>query len=862
MIRKRHTHRMNITSPEKGTPVKPTEHTTKTPHTATGLFALLGAFLHVRGTSAPNLSEARIRTRLEVGPNGGGRRDAPLIAVLGTLFVAVVLILFSFAPMAHAAGDVNTSTPCSPGTEASPGFHGYLPDCRAYELVTPPFIDGVFPSGPIGGKASVPQVSADGDHLLSLILGGLAETEALEQNTFSYGAYYVFSRTAAGWATESITPPDSLFPRSEFDGLSPDFTRSLWQGQLPPKPGEELPVGTPPGGTTGSNNGFNYPNNAMLAIREQAAGGKGRFTLVGPLTAPGHEPNSKTEGFQVEATSDDLSHILLRVNNALKQLWPGDQTGPPEAASLYEYQGTGETEPVLVGVSNEGSVAEAAAHAHDGYVNQAADLIGRCGTVLGGGGTGGYEPDSTAHGTLANAVSATGEIVYFTALACGGAPSVNELYARIGGVRTVDISEPSTGPGGDCAACLPENERYSAIYQGAAEDGSKVFFTSEQELLPGAEGNTLYEYNFDAEDPHERLTLIAPEVFVISAVSQDGTRVYFASTAVLTGQANGNGETATAGAPNLYVYDTTASGPSKPMFVTEQAAGETRTTRDGRYLVFTSSGHIAGTDDTSAIPQIFEYDADTGMIARVSVGQSVPGGSECSATHAIEERYGCDGNASSGSYYLPYTLGGSEGEVWTPTDSTSGLAVAADGSVEFESENALTPLAVSGKENVYEYEAGDVYLLSPGTEATSPINKEGEEPFSRALGLGETGQDAFFSTTESLVPQDTDSMTSWYDARSEGGFPAPAAPPACEGELCQGALPATPAFATPGSNTLTGSDNLGGRESNPEPKPVPKPAVHPKAKPCKKGEVRKHDKCVKTKAKKSNRATNDRRRRS
>ena len=62
----------------------------------------------------------------------------------GLRFVVVMLGVLVFASAsALAAGDANESA-CP--NEASSGFRSYLPDCRAYELVSPPFKDAVRPA--------------------------------------------------------------------------------------------------------------------------------------------------------------------------------------------------------------------------------------------------------------------------------------------------------------------------------------------------------------------------------------------------------------------------------------------------------------------------------------------------------------------------------------------------------------------------------------------------------------------------------------------------------------------------------------------------------------------------------------------
>lgn len=69
------------------------------------------------------------------------------------------------------------------------------------------------------------------------------------------------------------------------------------------------------------------------------------------------------------------------------------------------------------------------------------------------------------------------------------------------------------------------------------------------------------------------------------------------------------------------------------------------------------------------------------------------------------------------------------------------------------------------------------------------------------------GNDVFFTTLSSLLPQDP-GLIDIYDARVEGGLPAPPQPAAaCEGEACQ-SPPAPPNDPTPASSSFEGPGNV------------------------------------------------------
>jgi hypothetical protein len=723
-------------------------------------------------------------------------------------------------------------------------------------------------------------VSTDGEHALGVDFAGFSGAGNLEENgQGEYGAIYEFSRTPSGWSTESLEPPASQYARRKFLIASSDLGQSLWNLVIQSKPGEEVGV----------------PEAYTLAIRE-GTGGQARFVGVGP-TEPPEAPHT-LEGeheLHVAGTSSDLSHIVLAGKSESGQLWPGDTTREGDA-SLYEYVGVGNQEPTLVGVSNSGPL-EGGAHRNEG-----AKLESECGTILG----------TAGNASAYNAISASGAIIYFTALheeGCSGSqPIVNQLYARINGSQTVAVSEPVMTPAREegCSGVCREDEneekghtRSPALFEGASEDGSKVFFSTEQTLLNSDKDSTrdLYEAEVstagvtrlvqvsagDETDPNRGS---GAEVVSVVRISEDGSHVYYVARGGLTTTPNGNGEHAEDGAYNLYVYDTNTHHTAfvadlmtaaeaqaivaqatkerdmpierkearcKFLFeegeieAGEECEAEVKTLRealpgevaqdlaevagsrtgvtpsdngvngtgrpfeatpDGRFFVFTSARQLTGSEDTSTVGQVFEYDAREEKLVRVSIGQCPAPATAC----APSERFNDNGNTTD-SENSAMILAPKYRNIMSPTEASSALSLSEAGAVVFSSRDALTPLAVAGQENVYEYREGDVYVISPGDEA-APLHAS----MPRLLGTDESGTDVFFFTADSLVPQDVDTQASWYDARVGGGFPAPPSPVGCAGD-CQ-PLSAAPALPNAGS-----TGNAEGDLAPPMPKPVVKSKV-------------------------------------
>lgn len=790
---------------------------------------------------------------------------------------STLAVLVSLCAGALAVPSVAASAEQCPNAAFRTGSSAHLPDCRAYELVTPPFKN-------LGNPLMVTR-SANGLVLGITLNGGTPELEGYEGSTSSAVAHYTVERTASGWKTTA----DNL-PRPEYQAFkefgesgSNDFLQVAQGGA------ETFWAERKEGGPENSLNIFaRLPNRSVVE--------------VGPVVPPTTPPAQLREiaistNLEVPRASVDGSHILFY---SFAYRWPFDETSAPfspygasaEYESLYEYAGTGNTTPMLVGVNNQGKV-----------ISNCGAALGSVRNIFGGG----IEPFSEINTHNAMSVP-NGRTIFFTARC--GVSTMHELYARLDngepGARTVDISEPSKE---DCTACETEaTVAKAAIFEGASEDGSKVFFVTEQPLLEGATGWNLYEYDFDAPTG-ERVTRVPAGELLIEPpdelpyrplIAEDGSHVYFISKSALTATPNGVGETAEAGGLNVYAYERDASYPSgRTEFVARLSERDVNlwhnegrgpdVTPNGDFLVFASERDL--TPDAASVArqqQLYEYDAQTGALVRVSIGED---GFNSNGNVDPNASLAADASARLGPG--PFYGRDSDAEEYWDTQSVS-----ADGSyVFFESAAGLTPQALNLKptgvayyrcsfelggdvgcpeeeqdiqfrfyaNNIYEYHNGHVYLISDGQDIAHDTNSRGEgDPTGsevQLLGTDESGDDVLFATTDQLVKQDIDTNVDYYDARIDGGFPAPAVPQSCAGESCQGALSGAPTLLSPGSEFQAGGNPPLKGETG---KPTAKSTQPKSTQQCKRGYVKKQGKCVrskakKTKAKKAKKASNKRR---
>jgi hypothetical protein len=583
-----------------------------------------------------------------------------------------------------------------------------LPDCRAYEMVTPADKNSAVVE-PVGEST----VAADGSSLAGQSLEAFAGIASAEIAT----KYYRFARGVGGWATTPLAAEGGGFM------LSIGVGDAVWG---------------PP-------------------LRLIAADGS--VSEIGPGA-----------GF-AGAAAEAVNGVLFTSGGGALSQWPFDST--ISGGLLYEYRGTGNTAPTLVGVNGgAGSTA----------------LIGQCGTSAGG----------------QNDISEDGSVVFFTATgadhsACGGVePAVNELFARIDEDRTVAISEPTAA---DCPSCA-ESVPADAVFQGASADGSRVFFTTTQPLLGHDASENLYEYDFDPPAGQPKVVRVSAgdgsvseptaEVQGVTNISQDGSHVYFFAKGVLSTAGNGAGEHALPGGENFYVWERDAEYPAgHTVFITgcgdigNRHEGERQVTPDGRFLVFTSTCHLTA-DDTGTGRQVFQYDAQSGGMTRVSVGLD---GYYAEIVGQVRGRGGS----------LTRTM--SDDGSFVFFQSPVGLTPDALNLVQIGS----TPVGPVFAQNVYEFHDGRVWLVGSDSSLAALAASLGLPVL---VGVSASGGDVFFRTGDQLVGQDTDTQVDFYDARVDGGFPSPAVAPACGGDACQSSPSAPPVFGVPSSAVFAGGGNL------------------------------------------------------
>jgi hypothetical protein len=415
---------------------------------------------------------------------------------------------------------------------------------------------------------------------------------------------------------------------------------------------------------------------------------------------------------------------------------------------------------------------------------------------------------------ISHAVSADGSRVFFTAVSrVGGDAGSRAVFMRKGG-HTIDVSQSQ--------AAVPDS---GAIYQDAALDGSKVFFTANAGLSDdsNSSGEDLYGYDL-ATGSLTDLSLSpdrsAADVLGVLGSSADGSRVYFAARGQLDpgrgpdlaeNEAQDTYSVFSAVAGRIeYIGRVTAGdvaiGGGRPGVTVLSGVDLTsRVTPDGNHLLFESSADLTGYE-SGGVPEAYLFSAGR--------APEDPGSTVCISCRP-------DGRPSLARANDRLLPNGEERStpLQPPISLTESGAMAF-----FESRDYLAAGAVAGQLNLYEWEHGQVYLLTT-LEPAAPGSSTVSGGRLRFGGATLDGSDVYFVTPTALDWEDTDARSDVYDLRVGGGFaPPPAVPGPCQAlaeDSCQSAGAVPPAAGTapqssgpPGSGNVVGHRHPGEKKSH------------------------------------------------
>ena len=334
-------------------------------------------------------------------------RDGPMSSwprVRGACVLAIAWISLGGAVTAHAA-----AAGCS-NAEFRSGASEHLPDCRAYEQVSPIEKNGQDAATLQPLEPAQSSACEGGETCTIAYMSVGASFGGALGNQFPNA--YLATRGTEGWQTTPLTPPTPQAPANSPAKVSYAFSGDLSQAVLRVPP-QQLTEDAPPG--------------VYNLFLRNAAGGYSLVTTSAPPEPPTAGCGHCFELQDVPAfagASSDFSHVIFEANDSLLA------GAPAGVENLYEAAGERVR---LVGILPDGTIAQQGAAAGGGI-----EVV-----------------EEHAH-ELAHAVSQDGSHVVFEAAADGGAPDpaqkgMTELYDRIGGSSTVEVSAPAAGArSGEC----------------------------------------------------------------------------------------------------------------------------------------------------------------------------------------------------------------------------------------------------------------------------------------------------------------------------------------------------------------------------------------------------------------------------
>jgi len=630
-------------------------------------------------------------------------------------------------------------TPCANDAfRSGPGSR--LPDCRAYEMVSPLEKEGGDVALWKARNALSPQFfeahqsSDSGERFTYTSWTAYGDPEAAP-----FSSQYLAERNpGTGWRSEAISLPRTELPVPATAAFERDF--QLFSADLCTAWVRHYSVSTLAPGAVGG-----YPN---LYRRGNCA----EPPTYEALTTAKPTSRAAADYTQLRAlgASEDGSHAIFMANGTLL---PGVPLLGDFDPLLYEHTPDGLR---FVCILPSGKASPRACSAGTG-------------ASFGG--------ESSAR----NAISADGSRIFWTAhdgtAAIGGSPG--QIYVRIDGKETLEVSgEVAPDP---------------AWYWTAGDDGSKAIFAFDS----GPFKDQLYEFDVETETA----SLIAKGAEGPLGASEDASRIYFSSSADLDGagpgaagahnlylyEAEGHSFTFIMALTDQDVRPTSiVPGPIKKVPSRRSAA----VTPDGLHATFTStvSPTPSGYDNLDAESgepdqEVYRYDAGTGELACIScnpTGARPSGGLAAIWAAARIQGWEVLGHA-------PQAISNDGSRVFFESHEALEAADVNSTWDVYQWEELGRGTCMEASETFSSASGGCVELISSGQDPG----------ISTFLDADPSGDDVFISTQSSLVDADY-GLSDVYVARVGGGFPPPTQPAPCEGEACQ-SPPAPPPVVTLGS---------------------------------------------------------------
>jgi hypothetical protein len=678
-----------------------------------------------------------------------------------------------------------------------------LAGCRAFELVSPAqkandvvvntnrFRISQTEAGGLPMAAVFPSLGGFGD-----VVGSGISFEYLAQRTLAPGTQ--------GWSTHAITPKQASLPFTRVTAArdplyvgeaDPSLTRMVFRSAVP---------------LTDAPNVARLDN--LYRRDDVRTAGPGTYQLMTDAFAPiSPFPIATARTLPHPAGfSTDLQHILFESVYALT----ADAPNGPLTPKLYESD-NGVVR--LVGVLPDSEGGGAAPRAIAGQ---------NAGSVFG-------NAAFTPH-VLSNDGSKAFFTVGDTNFSTSGALYMRDSHG------TLDTADDTTVRIDENETASPPATSQPATYWDAAADGSRVFFTSDDVLTDDAPtGQQLYMYDTTKPASDRNLTYISVDnepadgganvVIGVLGASADGKTVYY----VQRGQA-------VAGQPlldqdlGIYVWHE-GVGVRYVGAMLDDVQDPADDMTGPQHLIANQLGSVVSPDGRFLLVSLrqppWAGGFDHGDCSNEN-GRPINGKVGCrelylydsaSAAHPVCVSCSPYGIAPSSPAFFAARSGGGGSQTTTHLNHP----LAPDGSrVFFTTRERLVAGDVNGRTDAYEYDAGDgsLHLLSSGRSSDD----------SYFLDATPDSHDVFIATREQLSPWDSDQLVDVYDARVDGGVPAPVVPQPCSGDACQGPLGGTPDALAAGSSLFNG--------------PAVTSSGHHKKLRCRRGRVRRrirgHVRCV------------------